>query len=154
VADRPPERDYAEFVNGLPDGWSKANGLRFLTARPDAVTAELTVGPQHLQPYGIVHGGVYAGIVETLASIGAAINVMPKGKSAVGLENHTCFVRACRAGTLHARGTPLVRGSRTQVWDVTITDDGDRVLATGRVRLMVLDSDSQVAGGTLGIRQG
>ena len=145
--------DFAAMVNNLPDGWARANGLRYLTASPDAVTAELVIGPQHRQPYGLVHGGVYAGIVESLASVGAAINVMRDGKSAVGLDNHTCFIRACREGSLHATATPVTRGSRSQVWDVTITDDLDRLLATGRVRLMVLDANSAVAGGTLAIRQ-
>ncbi len=142
----------AGMVNALPDGWARATGLRFVTATPDAVTAEVTIGPHHLQPYGIVHGGVYAGIVEALASIGAALNVMPHGKSAVGLDNHTCFVRACRAGTLHASAAPVTRGARTHVWDVTIADDAGRLLATGRVRLLVLDAASEVAGGTLEIR--
>jgi uncharacterized protein (TIGR00369 family) len=145
--------DYADMVNALPDGWARATGLRFVTATLDALTAEVAIGPHHLQPYGLVHGGVYAGIVESLASVGAAINVMRDGKSAVGLDNHTCFVRACREGTLHATAVPVTRGSRSQVWDVTITDDRDRLLATGRVRLLVLDANSAVAGGTLAIRQ-
>ena len=149
-----PDPDYAAMINDLPDGWARANGLRFLTATPDRLTAEMVVGPHHRQPYGLVHGGVYAGIVEALASIGAAINVMPHGKSAVGLDNHTCFVRACRGGTLHAAATPVTRGSRTHVWDVTIADDTGRLLATGRVRLLVLDAASEVAGGTLEVRPG
>ena len=146
--------NFADMVNALPDGWARATGLRFVAATPDTVTAEVTIGPHHLQPYGIVHGGVYAGIVEALASIGAALNVMPQGKSAVGLDNHTCFVRACRAGTLHASAVPVTRGSRTHVWDVTIADDGGRLLATGRVRLLVLDATSEVAGGTLELLHG
>jgi uncharacterized protein (TIGR00369 family) len=144
--------DFLDVINRLPDGWVKANGLRFVGATPEAVTAEMVVGPQHLQPYGLVHGGVYAGIVESLASVGAAIDVMPHGRSAVGLENHTTFVRACREGTLHARATPVTRGLRTQVWEVTITDDAQRLIATGRVRLLVLDTDSAVAGGDLAIK--
>lgn len=150
-----PQREPADLtgmLNALPDGWARATGLRFTSATHDAVTAEVRIGPHHLQPYGIVHGGVYAGIVESLASVAAAVNVMPAGKSAVGLENHTCFVRACREGTLHAAATPVTRGSRTHVWDVTIHDDQQRLLATGRVRLMVLDSDSRVAGGSLAIK--
>lgn len=142
----------AEMLNNLPDGWAKANGLRYVTASPDGITAEMVVGPQHRQPYGLVHGGVYAGVVEALASFGAAIGVMPQGKSAVGLENHTSFVRACRGGTLHAAATPITRGSRTQLWEVTIRDDRQRVLAVGRVRLLVLDTESTVAGGDLAIR--
>jgi len=152
MADLRDAPDHAEAINRLSDGWSRANGLRYLTVTPDSVTAELLVQPHHLQPYGLVHGGVYAGIVEALASVGAAIEVMPRGKSAVGLENHTSFVRACREGVLHAAATPITRGSRSQLWEVTIRDDRQRVVATGRVRVLVLDSDSAVAGGTLTTR--
>jgi uncharacterized protein (TIGR00369 family) len=114
----------------------------------------MVIGPHHRQPYGLVHGGVYAGIVEALASIGAALNVMPHGRSAVGLENHTSFLRACRGGTLRASGIPVTRGSRTHVWEVTVTDEEGRTAATGRVRILVLDTESAVAGGTLGIKDG
>lgn len=145
-------RERAELINALPDGWARAMGLRYVEAMRDALTAELVVGPVHLQPYGIVHGGVYAGIVEALASVGAAMDVMAQGKSAVGLENHTTFVGACREGTLHARATPITRGSRTQVWEVTITAGEGRLLATGRVRLLILDEASTVAGGSLVIK--
>jgi uncharacterized protein (TIGR00369 family) len=145
------QRDYADFINDLPDGWVSANGLRFLTASGDGVTAELQVQARHRQAYGLVHGGMYAAIAESLASVGAALSVMPNGKSAVGLENHTSFIRACREGRLHAAAVPLTRGSRSQLWEVIIRDDGDRVVATGRVRMLVLDSDSNVAGGTLTI---
>ena len=139
---------FLEMLNGLPDGWVRANDLRFLTASADGVTAELVIGPHHRQAYGLVHGGVYAGIIESLASVGAALHVMPHGKSAVGLENHTSFIRACREGSLHAAAAPITRGSRSQVWEVTIRDDHDQVVATGRVRLLILDADSAVAGGT------
>ncbi len=145
-------RERADQINALPDGWARTMGLRYVEATREALTAELAVGPQHLQPYGLVHGGVYAGMVEALASVGAALDVMPRGRSAVGLENHTSFVAACREGTLHAKATPITRGSRTQVWEVTITDDGGRLLATGRVRLLILDAESAVAGGSLAIR--
>jgi uncharacterized protein (TIGR00369 family) len=153
MSERPTGSDFLDVVNGLPDGWERANGLRFLSASGDEVTAELVVGRQHLQPYGLVHGGVYAGVIESLASVGAALDVLPQGKSAVGLENHTSFIRACRGGTLHATARPVTRGSRSQVWDVTITDEDGRVLATGRVRVLVLDTASPVAGGTLAVRQ-
>ena len=146
--------DFGSWINDLPGGWEKANGLRFLTASGDGMTAELEVQPHHLQAYGLVHGGVYAGIVESLASFGATLSAMPAGKHAVGLENHTSFIRACRGGTLHAVATPITRGSRTQVWEVVIRDDAQRVLATGRVRTLILDADSNVAGGDLSIKKG
>ncbi len=101
---------------------------------------------QHLQPHGIVHGGVYAGLVETVASVGAALNVMAHGLTAVGLENHTSFLRAVREGTLRATARPLTRGRRTQVWEATVTDSAGRVAATGRVRLLCLEAGADLAG--------
>ena len=112
----------------------------------DEVVAEVAIGPAHLQPHGIVHGGVYCGLVETVASVGAALSAATRGQTAVGLENHTTFLRAVRSGTLRAVARPLTRGRRTQVWEVTVTDAGGRVAATGRVRLLCLDPDSDLAG--------
>lgn len=124
-------------------------GLVVTSATRDAVSATLTVGPHHRQPQGIVHGGVYASVIESLASVGAALDAMPHGKNVVGLENHTTFIRATREGTLRAEALPITRGRRTQVWDVTIRNEDDAVVATGRVRLLVLDPDAQVGGSEL-----
>jgi len=73
-------------------------GLRVLSATRDEVVAELEVRSSHLQPHGIVHGGVYSSVIESLASIGAALDAMRHSKTVVGLENHTSFVRAVREG--------------------------------------------------------
>ena len=116
-------------------------GVRFVRATADSVEAELEIGPDHRQAYGIVHGGVHSGMIETIASVGAALVAMPRGQSVVGLENHTSFLVAVREGKLHATARPLVRGRRTQVWEGTVTDDGGRVVATGRVRLINLEGD-------------
>jgi uncharacterized protein (TIGR00369 family) len=140
------------LVNGLPDGWVGASGLRVLTASAEGVTAELRIEPQHRQAYGLVHGGVYSGIIESLASVGAALTALPAGKGAVGLENHTSFVHACREGVLHAAATPVTRGS-PQLWEVTIRDDAQRVVAMGQVRMLVLDADATVAGGSLTVEE-
>ncbi len=128
------------------EGWSRAMGLELVRATRDEVAAEMRILPCHLQAYGIVHGGVYAGIIESLASIGAAIQAMTEGKSVVGLENHTSFLRATREGTLHAVATPLSRGRRSPVWECAIRDDQQRLVATGRVRLLVLDAGVEIAG--------
>ncbi|MEW5847252.1 MAG: PaaI family thioesterase [Myxococcota bacterium] len=139
-------QDFAEIINAAGDGWVKANGLRFLRATRDVVVAELEIGPQHRQAYGIVHGGVYCGIVETLASVGAAVNVMPDGRSAVGLENNTSFIRAVREGKLRAEARPVTRGRRSHVWEVAVRDEQERTVATGRVRMLILEQDAAVAG--------
>ncbi len=107
----PIQEDFAEMINAAAgEGWARAMGIRIVRATREEVAAEIPIQACHLQAYGIVHGGVYSGIIETLASIGAAIHAMPEGKTVVGLENHTSFLRAVREGTLHAVATPLSRG--------------------------------------------
>lgn len=124
-------------------------GIRFVRATADEVTAELEVGASHLQPYGIVHGGVHSGLIETIASIGAALAALSRGQSVVGLENHTSFLRAVREGVLRATARPLTRGRRTQVWEATVTDGEGRAIATGRVRFLALEAGAALAGETV-----
>ena len=139
--------DFATQMNARREGWPEAMGMKITSATKDEVRAEMTIGPQHLQAYGIVHGGVHCGIIETLASIGAYLVARERGQHVVGLENNTSFIRAVRAGTrLRAVATPVTRGRQTQVWAASIVDDGDRLVATGRVRLLCLASDQSLAG--------
>ena len=140
--------DLSAELNGALHGWVHAMGLRFSVANADAVRCSFTVGPQHLQGYGIVHGGVHCGVIETLASVGAAMVAAPRGQSVVGLENNTSFIRAVREGaTLQAEATPVTRGRRSQVWEGRITDSEGRLVATGRVRLLCFATDDGIAGG-------
>lgn len=138
--------DLAALINERLGGWNRAMGLTFTTVKDDEVIGELTVGEQHLQPYGVVHGGVHAGIIEAACSTGAAIHAMQTGRSVVGLENATSFLRAARGGKLRVRALPLTRGRRTQVWEATVSDEAGRALATGRVRVLCLEPDSELAG--------
>lgn len=149
-----PLEDFAPTLNAQRDGWNAAMGVRYVRATLDEVVAEWDIGPQHLQAYGIVHGGVYAGIIETIASIGAALNAMPRGQSIVGLENSTSFIRAVREGTLRARATPITRGRRSQVWEATVTDPEGKIVSTGRVRLLALDGGAPIAGETVTVKVG
>ena len=122
-------------------------GMTITLATKDEVRAELTVGRQHLQGYGIVHGGVHCGIIETLSSMGAYLVARERGQHVVGLENNTSFIRAVRAGArLRAVATPITRGRQTQVWQAQVIDESDRIVATGRVRLLCLESDQSLAG--------
>jgi len=140
-------KNLADVLNKAPEGWLQAMGVTITHATQDEVRAELTVGPEHLQSYGIVHGGVHCGLIESLASIGAAIFAYPRGLSVVGLENTTSFIRAVRGGAkLHAVSTPITRGRRTQVWEARVLDDEERVVATGRVRLLCLEANQALAG--------
>lgn len=150
----PDPTDAAAYINQHRGGWNQAMELTFVRATPNVCVAELTVGPQHLQPYGIVHGGVHAGIIEAACSTGAAVVAMARGQTVVGLENSTSFIRAARGGVLRVTARPLTRGRRTQVWEATVTDADGALLATGRVRLMCLDAGADLAGSTAGMTPG
>lgn len=109
-------------------------GMRVTHADRDSCVVRWTAGPQHHQPYGITHGGVYCTAVETAASVAASIWYGERGQ-VVGSSNHTEFLRPVRAGELTATANPVHRGRSQQLWDVTVTDEQGRLVATGRVRL-------------------
>ena len=139
--------DFAQQFNQIPEGWVSAMGMTITHATKDEVRCELTVGQQHLQGYGIVHGGVHCGIIETLSSMGAFLFARERGQHVVGLENNTSFIRGVRTGTkLHAVAKPVTRGRQTQVWQAQVLDEEERLVATGRVRLLCLNSDQVIAG--------
>ncbi len=141
------ETELAAALNAMHVGtFAESLGLSITEASRDKVCATVTLGPRHVQPMGIVHGGVYASVIESIASVGAAIDAMAKGRHVVGLENHTSFVRACRGGVLSAVATPITRGSRTQLWEVTLRNEDNAIIATGRVRLLALEPDADVGG--------
>jgi len=125
-------------INQTP-GWTKEMGIVILTASPEEVTCVWEVGERHHQPYGIVHGGVHSGVIETLASIGAALVALPRAQRVVGLENHTSFIRAVRSGTLRAAARPVTRGRTSQMWEGWIRNDKGELVAQGHVRLLCID---------------
>lgn len=130
------DEDFAAMVNAMPGGWVKAMGIVITSATVDEVACEWTVEDKHHQAYGIVHGGVHSGVIETLASIGAALVALPRGQRVVGLENNTSFIRAVRGGVLRAIARPVTRGRTTQVWEAWIRDEEGKLVAEGRVRLL------------------
>jgi len=134
--------DFAQLINQLPTGWVKETGIVILSAGPDEVTCQLEISDKHHQGYGIVHGGVHAGMIETLASIGAAVVAHPRGQRVVGLENSTSFIRAARAGKIFGTAKPVTRGRHSQVWEAWIRDSDGKLLAQGRVRLLCIDQDT------------
>jgi uncharacterized protein (TIGR00369 family) len=95
---------------------------------------------------GIVHGGVHCSAIESACSIGAGIASRARDPNlgAVGLENHTSFIRAVRSGRLRCVARPITRGRTTQVWEAEVRDDQDRVVATGRVRLLCIARDAAI----------
>jgi 1,4-dihydroxy-2-naphthoyl-CoA hydrolase len=117
-------------------GFDSEIGLEYLELTPDGGSARLEIHDKLLQPWGIMHGGVYCSIVESLASVSGHVWLSENGGgTVVGVNNNTDFLRAISSGTITAVSTPIHRGRRQQLWLITITDDNDRVVARGQVRL-------------------
>jgi uncharacterized protein (TIGR00369 family) len=121
----------------LQRGFLKLVGLRIEQASGDRVVLTCPVTPDLHQPFGLVHGGVYATLAETAASVGGSLWFGDQGK-VVGVSNHTDFLRAVRRGELRAEATPLARGRTTQLWQVEIVDEQGRLIAHAKVRLQNL----------------
>jgi 1,4-dihydroxy-2-naphthoyl-CoA hydrolase len=132
--------DTVAQLRDLPSPFTELLGLRIDRLAPDEVTASLDIDPErHLHPWGAVHGGVYCALIETVATLGAQLSAIPAGKLASGIDHHTSFLRQVRDGQLRAQATAINRGRQLHLWAVTISDDRDRPVAHGLVRLVCLD---------------
>jgi uncharacterized protein (TIGR00369 family) len=120
-------------------GFDALYGLEIVAADAGSIRGVVEVRDGLKQPAGLVHGGVYAAIAESLASLGTALVVIPEGKTCMGLANQTSFMRPVTAGTIHAVAEVLHRGRTTWVWDVRISDDEGRLCAITRMTIAVRD---------------
>jgi uncharacterized protein (TIGR00369 family) len=127
----------AEQINELLLGFDRLYGLEMLECSDTEVRARVQVRDELKQPAGLVHGGVYASIAESMASLATAIAVFEQGAVAMGLSNSTSFLRPITAGAVHALATRLHRGRTTWVWDVQFSDDEGRVCAVTRMTIAV-----------------
>jgi 1,4-dihydroxy-2-naphthoyl-CoA hydrolase len=136
-----------ELAEKMPfSGLDRVLGLRVISASPTRVEAVFTASEQHLQPYGLVHGGVYCAVIESVCSVGAALNVVPMGRHAVGVENHTRFRKAARAGlVLRVVAEPVSVDGDHHRWAARVLD-GDRLIADGEVVLRCLPVGAALAG--------
>ena len=117
-------------------------GLVFTELTPDGARAQLEVTPKLLQPMGLVHGGVYCSMIESMASTAAYVWLSTQaGGHVVGVNNNTDFLRSIKSGTVYGVAEPLHRGRRQQLWLVTIADEAGRVVARGQVRLQNLEPE-------------
>lgn len=112
-------------------------GFETLEVGAELARARAEVRDRHKQPLGLVHGGVYAALSESLASQATYTAVADEGKIAVGLSNHTSFMRPILSGTVHAEARCRHRGATTWVWEVEMTDDEGRLCALARVTMAV-----------------
>jgi len=119
------------------DGFGDVLGLEYLETAPEEVRARAPVGDHLLQPAGLVHGGVYSAIAESVCSAATWLAVHDQGMAAMGQSNSATFLRPITQGHVNALARPRHRGRTTWVWDVEITDDDDRLCALVRMTVAV-----------------
>jgi 1,4-dihydroxy-2-naphthoyl-CoA hydrolase len=118
-------------------GFDRLYGLELLSVSDTQVRAQLTVRPEVKQPAGLLHGGIYASIAESITSMATHVAVAEGGEMAMGLSNSTSFLRPITEGVVHALATVVHRGRTTWVWDVRFSDDADRTCAVTRMTIAV-----------------
>ncbi len=123
--------------DAVPSGFADEIGVEWLDLNPDAAKARIAVEQRHLQPYGIVHGGVHASLAESLTSAATYEAVRDEGKVAMGQASDTSFLRPSSEGNINALAFARHRGGTTWIWDVEITDDEGRLCALSRMTIAV-----------------
>lgn len=141
-----PPVELAAYLNQLRSGLDEALDIRMLSVGPERVVAEMHAGTQHTQPYGLVHGGTYCALAESVCSAGANMVTLRQGLFAVGIRNNTRFVSASRAGSvLRVVAEPVSVDGRNHTWRAVIRE-GDRICAEGEVVVRALEVDRDVGG--------
>jgi len=112
-------------------------GIEILDPGPEPARARLAVTPAVCQPFGIVHGGTFAALAETLCSLATSEAVKDEGMLALGQSNQASFLRPISSGSVHAEARPRHRGRTTWVWDTEITDDDGRLCSLVRMTVAV-----------------
>jgi uncharacterized protein (TIGR00369 family) len=125
-----PDNPYEGTFDGL-------YGLVMDSMEEDLVRAHAVVRDDLKQPAGLVHGGVYASMAESITSTATYFGVVKDGKTAQGMSNQTSFLRPIFEGTIHATARRRHKGRTTWLWEVEITDDQERLCALVRMTIAV-----------------
>jgi len=126
VPDRPtnPHITVEASATVLPGSFPGNLGIELLELQDDAVSGRLLVDRRHLHPGGYVHGGVWVAFADTVAAWGTMRNLPPESTFTTAELKVNVFTSAREGDELLARGEPLHRGSRTQVWEVRVSRGG------------------------------
>jgi 1,4-dihydroxy-2-naphthoyl-CoA hydrolase len=129
-----------KLLSQTGQGFDALYGLELLELNAELARGQVVVRDELKQPAGLVHGGVYASIAESLASFGTRVAMFPQGKLAMGLSNQTSFLRPITEGVIHAQARRRHQGRTTWVWDVEIHDDAGRLCVLTRMTIAVREA--------------
>lgn len=114
-------------------------GIELLEIGPDFVSARMPVDHRTFQPMGLLHGGASVLLAETLGSLAAGLCVDPQRYHCVGLEINANHIRGVRSGWVMGTAKPLHLGRSTQVWEIRIVDENDKLVCVSRITMAVLE---------------
>ena len=120
-------------------GMAAAMGIEIVSLTPEKVVATMPVDHRTQQPFGLLHGGASAALAETVASLGAYLNVDPETQAAVGVELNANHLRGKTEGIVTATATPVRRGRTIHVWDIRIEDEESRLVCVSRCTLAIVN---------------
>ncbi len=121
-------------------------GIELLEAGPDHLKGRMPVDRRTRQPAGVLHGGASVAFAETLASWAASHCVDPATHHIVGLEINANHVRSVADGWVYGTARPMHLGRTTQVWEIRITDEADRLVCASRITIAVLHTPGRYRG--------
>jgi len=133
-------RPTLELLNSFSEETMAANiGIEFTEVGDDFLRARMPVDRRTVQVFGILHGGASATLAETLGSVAGAFCTDVEKKMVVGLEINCNHVRSVSDGVVYGTARPIHVGGRTQIWDIRIVDERERLVCISRLTLAVLD---------------
>lgn len=129
-----------QFLNVPESHMGDTLGIEFTSFKRDEVKATMPVNENSVQPFGLLHGGASVSLAETLASVGAWLNIENEGKTAVGVEINANHMRAVKkGGTVNGIARPVHSGRQIQVWETKIFNEKEKLVCVSRCTLAVVN---------------
>ena len=117
-------------------------GIEIIEINKDSLKGKMPVDNRTRQPLGLLHGGASVVLAETLGSIAATMTLDLNKQYAVGLEINANHIRSAKEGEVIGMATPIHVGGKTQVWEIKISDEDDRLICISRITMAILDKKS------------
>lgn len=129
-----------QYLNNLSKGnMGEHVGIEFTAITADSLSAKMPVDHRTKQPFGLLHGGASVVLAETLGSVASYCCIDPDKQYCVGLEINANHVRAARNGYVFGTASPLHIGKKTQVWEIRITNEAEKLVCISRITIAVID---------------
>ncbi|RQO31086.1 esterase [Taibaiella sp. KBW10] len=126
-------------LNEMTTGTLSAHlNMKFTDVGEDYLSASMPVNPTTHQPMGLLHGGASAALAETVGSVAGWLCINKEKQDCVGIELNCNHIKGKREGLVTATARPLHIGASTQVWDIKLTDENNKLICVGRLTVAVI----------------